>query len=114
MLCEYRNYACECTVTPCVYKVAMYTVFIACLLVLRVTCYPPSKARNIHNRPVVNRDDQTNQLQAMQAEIQSLRDELIRAQSSGAAVTVDSSLNTEVCGWPRTGRAGSTIVTEHF
>ncbi len=57
----------------------------------------PSKARNIHNRPVVNRDDQTNQLQAMQAEIQSLRDELIRAQSSGAAVTVDSSLNTEVC-----------------
>ncbi len=61
------------------------------------TCIISLKARNIHNRPVVNRDDQTNQLQAMQAEIQSLRDELIRAQYSGAVVTVDSSLNTEVC-----------------
>ena len=64
-----------------------------------ITCIISLKARNIHNRPVVNRDDQTNQLQAMQAEIQSLRDELIRAQYSGAVVTVDSSLNTEVCVW---------------
>ena len=49
-----------------------------------------------------------------------MREELIRAQSSGAAVTVDSSLNTEVCGcgvWEGgTGRAGSILLynRNHF
>lgn len=57
---------------------------------------------------MVNRDSPTNQVLALQAEIQSLRDELLQAQSthtlhSGSTqtlvtdpTTVDSSLNTEV------------------
>ena len=68
---------------------------------LIIMCLFHDQARNIRNRPVVNKDSQVSRLLEMREEIAALRDELYRTQVSkpttaNTVTTADSSVMVEV------------------
>ena len=81
------------------FKSQKLTALSAPLLI--IMCLFHDQARNIRNRPVVNKDSQVSRLLEMREEIAALRDELYRTQVSkpttaNTVTTVDSSVMVEV------------------